>query len=467
MKITFYISAFLLLLGCTVLVREKAENAQPLSHTTLQLDEEFITQGGMIVAFDDGIVGVEESGSLLPFFFIGQDGVTCGHFGNRGQGPEDFIRPYPIQYIREGVLGVYDLMFKSFREIEVHKNDFNAQVLNTVTLSVPSLTVVKTFNNQFVGLAVDKRFLVLMDADGEEIGSFFEYPYQNENERKNDNQFRALAYQGMLVANPQKTKCVYASFDGEIIHFYDIKEDEIVLIDKIEKSYPQYKPVKTETYSAAQNDAHNITGYISLAATDTYVYALFNGDTYQKSKKENGTAFAAKLLRVFDWSGKLVKTYQLDVLCRFVCPNPDDSRVWAIALLPEATPVYFELNGKTASMLSKATGNEYVNPNVGSGIAQPTAAASANSSPVAHPINIGKIKVGETKKFTMGLNERIKGVSTSSRDIILKDSVTQSNTSALIVDLTKKNAGTFSDTVSITLNNSQIKQFIFTGEAEK
>ncbi|MDR3250972.1 MAG: hypothetical protein LBT42_04825 [Tannerella sp.] len=92
-----------------------------LKHSVVNLKEEYIGMGGPIIAYKDGITGYEGAESLSPFFITRGDSVT--HFGNRGQGPHDFIHPYVIQYLDGDVFGTYDMQTQTYKEVTVPGKD--------------------------------------------------------------------------------------------------------------------------------------------------------------------------------------------------------------------------------------------------------------------------------------------------------------------------------------------------------
>jgi hypothetical protein len=222
------------------------------------------------------MIGLEASNALPPLFSLStkEKTPTYTHFGNRGQGPEEFIWPHSIQYIDENTFGVYDGMLKVYREITVLRNGSLVRIVGQSTISSRLFSVIKTAYNQYVGLSEGENLMVLMDSTGREIASFFEYPFQNENEHAIKNHMRAMAYQGYIVANPQKTKFVYAASVGEIIHFYGIQKDKISLIDKIEEIYPSYKPIENELFRGSMRDWTNMVGSLSCGNRPVYIRAV-------------------------------------------------------------------------------------------------------------------------------------------------------------------------------------------------
>ena len=87
-------------------------------------------------------------------------------------------------------------------------------------------------------------------------------------------------------------------------------------------------------------DKNNKVGYIATYATDKLVYALYSGIKITELKNVN---FEGQTLRVFDWTGTLVKEYGLDVPCSYLCVSDDDRKIWAIASNPDITLVLFDL----------------------------------------------------------------------------------------------------------------------------
>jgi len=105
MKNLFYLLLVLSYFACNE-SKKSNQVIKSLTHSDWQLKDEYIGRCGSIIAYKDGIIGSEGAQSLSPFFIIRGDSAT--QFGNRGQGPGDFLRPNQIQYLNEDVFGEYD-----------------------------------------------------------------------------------------------------------------------------------------------------------------------------------------------------------------------------------------------------------------------------------------------------------------------------------------------------------------------
>jgi hypothetical protein len=316
------------------------ESISLLKHQTINLGENFIGYGGFLAFCQDHVIGLEMSSSMQPFFCIRLDSLsqTPFRFGNKGQGPNDFLRPLSIQYINNQTVGTFDIMSKIYSEFDIPNENEELKIDKKIRFQAQLTQIIKTAHNQYIGLSFDKGMFLLADSIGMPIDTYFEYPYQNDNERQLT--IRSNAYQGMLAANPSKNKFVYASFRGEIIHFYAIENTGIKTIAKIENAYPVYKK-RNDGEEGVMLGSKGKFGYIATYATEKFVYAIFSGRTVLEQSQI--TNFEGKRLRIFDWNGVPVKEYELDVPCSYLCVSDDDRKIWAVASNPDITLVSFDL----------------------------------------------------------------------------------------------------------------------------
>ena len=314
-----------------------------LKHSTIDIGENIIGRGGLLVICQDTVIGVDFNiSSMPPFYCLKPDSTSLSfyHFGNRGQGPNDFLQPYSLQRIDNNTLGSNDPSAKTFYEFTIPREKESVIIDKRVIFDVIPSRVIKTAFNQYIALvAGGEAMFLLADSTGKTVTTFFEYPYRNDNERQLfDNKVRFFAYQGSLAANPSKTKFAYSANNGDIIHFYYIENNNIQPIAKIENEYPLYNNRNIPNQIGAVLDSECLKGYTGLYATEQFVYALFSGKKHEDPKCEEAT-----ILRVFDWNGNFLKKYELDIPCRYLCVSDDDCKLWSIALEPEISLVYFDL----------------------------------------------------------------------------------------------------------------------------
>ena len=319
--------------GCS---NHKHAEISILNHQTIDIGENIIGYGGFLAISHNVMVGLEMASSMPPFFCLKFDELSNSfyYFGSKGRGPNEFLMPYSVQFVNNQTIGVFDVSLNTYFEFSIPNENEELNISKMLKFQTPVFRMIKTAYNQYVGLSLYDGMFLLTDSTGTTINTFFEYPYKDSNERAFVN--RSNAYQGVIAANPSKTKFVYSAFNGEIIHFYEIENNNIKVITKIENEFPLYRD-RNDQYAGVVYNPDGIVGYVSSYATEEYVYALFCG------KKVGGLDYEATRLRIFDWTGTLVEEYELDVAGSSICVSDDDSKLWAIASNPDNSLVFFDL----------------------------------------------------------------------------------------------------------------------------
>ncbi len=407
-----------------------------LKHKLINLKGQFIGYGGFLTINNDRVIGMDFSPSQPPFFCLKPNETPPAffHFGNKGQGPNDFLHPFSIQLINDSTIGSMDMSANTYMEFRIPQEGEEVEITKRMKFNFNArpLRMIKTAHNQYIGLSMQNSLFVMMDSTGNELNSFFEYPYRNKDELQLENRYRSYAYQGVLSANPTKTNYVYTPFNGEIIHFYTIENGNIKLINKIEKEYPLYKNNSDKTSTGVITSTECILGYISSYATEEFVYALFNGKKRIDQKRND---FEASILRVFDWNGTLKKEYELDIPCSHLCVSDDNSKLWAIATQPEMTLVSFNLKPQkeTSNNLPELK-NDYL-PN------NPQELVNTDTTMTTH-IFLNKVPT----TIEIPIESQIISSSTNSKNITIKDSILSPNKSILKIHVSET---TFKDTDTV------------------
>jgi hypothetical protein len=435
--------------------QEQGRHSKVLTHRTIDLKDEIIGKGGFLIACKEGIAGLEESPSFPAFYYVNMSGgeYFLSRFVNRGQSSGDVLYPFNMQYLSEDTLGVYDIMNMSYYHVPVTEDSDSVNIRKCVRFEARYYRVIRTVHNQYIGLSMDEGLLVLSDADGNPAGRFFEYPYRDGDEKRTGNSIRALAYQGSLMASPDATKCVYAPFNGDIIHFYDIGNDGIRLIDKSEKIFPGYDIEN----NSARTKINTVRGYVSVATTDSFVYALFCGLPIETLAKEGKDPMEGQILRVFDWNGKTVKETGLDIPCKHIGISHDDKTLWAIASTPEIELVRFDLNEDAV----QTPGNEVQITNRDSKDATPLPDSKPGDEdganrPHVTGINLKDIYLSKTDTVFSVLNDSltVKSIEKTSPDIAV-NVIHRNNHTVIYYLTTKETSGRFSDTVTVNFESGE------------
>ena len=409
LKITQFLFYVFFLCNCTHSIKEKSVWMGILKHNTIDLGDDFIGFGGPLTINQDRMIGLEVGSSLNPLFcYTPSHGTpTFYRFGSKGQGPDDFLYPFSIQHINHETIGVWDMSKRSYCELKIPNENESVEIDQSIRFEFQLSKIIKTAYDQYIALSMEDELFIISDSTGSNLHSFFEYPYQNNHERQLfENRYRSFAYQGTLAVNPSKTKFAFSTINGEIIHFYEIEKNNIKPVAIIEKKYPLYQKNPEQNQTGVIYSSKGINGYVSSYATEQFVYALYNGH------KAGDRIYDAKILRVFDWNGILVKEYELDVPSWFICVSDDDSKLWSISSNPDNELVYFDLEESPQNNSDKIK-NDIVNSVITSsndtvvnqtGINNRVIASSndtvviqtsTNNSIITFPVNLDKVQVNE------------------------------------------------------------------------
>jgi hypothetical protein len=137
--------------------RKQLEPLNRLYHQTIDIGEYFIGSGGFLAYYQNNIIGLDMSQSMQPFFCLKSNDAsqTFFYFGNRGQGPNDFLMPYSIQYINSQTIGVFDLMSNFYAEFNIPDENGAVIIHKKLRINTPRTRIIQPAWNQYIGLSMD------------------------------------------------------------------------------------------------------------------------------------------------------------------------------------------------------------------------------------------------------------------------------------------------------------------------
>lgn len=340
MKKELYFVFLLALTACGT--QSKQEPDAVLAHQTVEIKNGYLGRVGPLIATTDRLYGVDFMLDTC-LYCINPAENTLQRFGTKGQGANEFLYPGSLQYVDENTIGVFDVRLRQYSEINC-QSGFNLTMRSPKLGERLSFYAKKLPDGRYVGIGpYDDGMFTLFDTSGVAQKSFYEYPYRDEDEKAIKNVLRAMAYQGTFVSNPLKDKLAFSANHGEILHFYQWKEGDLEIIRKIENHYPDYLPDESGGGFSTAMKKENRFSYISLYATDQYLYALYSGETV-KDCLENHKECDGDQLVVFNWKGEKIKTLKLDIRCLTIAVTPDDKILYGIANNPDPELERFDLH---------------------------------------------------------------------------------------------------------------------------
>lgn len=262
-------------------------------------------------------------------------------FGGTGDGPGEFRSPISLNSVigKNGVFSISDLHLLRFNTFTVG-NDNKVKITKTVLLkgSLPYEIVMVNENNLFsLGLTIstDKRMAVF-----DTTGSVIKYagellPGKGKNTPP---AIHNQACKGVLKVTPDGKHIVVSAQHSDYLDVYN-KEGRLLHRFSGPKNFlPVYEVAGvSETPVMAIDDKKAMYGYIGIACSNEYIYALYSGNPFKGNYEGN-------LIHVYDMKGKFIKTYALDQKISFFTFDNDNNRFYGIQLYPRPVILEYSVN---------------------------------------------------------------------------------------------------------------------------
>lgn len=268
------------------------------------------------------------------------DGAYAKTLGRFGKGPGEIIMPSCLNPSTEqpGIIWVFDLQVMRLTEFDVDKEKH----LRTI-----DLTSGLPYNPVLMGdslilscglLYVGGRFGIY-DSTGKFIrnvgiipeGSAANVPVQ----------LHLQAYQSTLRVNPRKSLLVVGTRYGDRLDILKADGEILRTVHGPVSANPFYTVVSAGgTPVMATDEKKTLYGYIDIAVTEKYIFALFSGRTRNDFP---GRANFGNHVHVFDWDGKIIRAYNLDSDVLSIAVDGDGRYLYGIQHEPRIAVIRFEL----------------------------------------------------------------------------------------------------------------------------
>lgn len=338
--LSFILFISLLTAGCTS--QKVEEDAELLHHTKIDIPEMLIGRPVNIQSCGSNLLIIDYGADSLFHWVDTKSHTYKGSFGIKGQGPGEWIHPEKIHFHGMNNVYCYDVGTSGLKTFNL--NNACNQILSSTILKGSFLTydIMPISDSLFaINGYYENSMFRTVNNKGRIIDRSEAYPYKDEEEKSIPDDFRSLAYQGTMRANGRQ-QFVFVTSQARQIYLYRVTSDgKLIKTGEIIDSYAQYKPdYSTKGSYSVAFDSKVPESYKDLIASDKYIYALYSGRTFNDYKL---SCNECKLLYVYDWTGKFVRLYKLDVPVTYICLNEQQNKLYAIANIPDPALVSFDL----------------------------------------------------------------------------------------------------------------------------
>lgn len=271
-----------------------------------------------------------------------ETGELTRSFGRRGEGPGEFKEPWSLDPVAgsSSELWVYDYRLRRLSYVDLRDEFFAQERLGERSVrlqSSASLTgVMRTNDNGFVGPGFfQEGRLGVFEEHGKLIGKRGRIP---EVDREVPPLLRQYMYQSTTAAHPDHDRLAVASRYASALEIYRPDGSLIAMADAPFPIAPDAKLVSFQHGFVQEDDTP--LGYVEVAASGDYVFALFSGRTFAEYK---GREMFARDVHVFDWEGALRGVVRLEVDVVSLAVDRDSQSLYVVEHDPVPTVAEYDL----------------------------------------------------------------------------------------------------------------------------
>lgn len=252
------------------------------------------------------------------------------NFGVRGEAPNELTNPGPI-LLHPHSIDVFDGSKMSLLRYDVDSIMGRDSLATKILFQTDLQGIISMVNlpnsNHYVASGVFlKGRLCLLDPKGAECAYFGRYP---SDEDLTDIPFHVLgiAYQSLMCTQPTGNRTALVTRYGGILQIYewDLSKETAKEICCINKFSPQLTVKDINGTPNFRPNEETQWGYLSVAATDKYIFALYSG----RFQKERNAFYLGNEVHVFDWNGN--PHYLLHLDCEGSSLAVNENRLYILA----------------------------------------------------------------------------------------------------------------------------------------
>ena len=195
----------------------------------------------------------------------------------------------------------------------------------TVRIKSSAFNVVD-LGERLVSYGSDSSMYRLWDRTGNLLADFGTYP----DEKPCEGQYKKMAYQGKLLANPERNRFAFLCSSANVFEIYEIGRDDTPRpIFSIRESLPEYR-LQKQVIGVTYTDC--TAGYTDAYATARSIYALYSGKDMDhiRTDEDMRRAIENDRIEVYDWDGAHRCDLLLDRPILDFCVGSDDGFLIAL-----------------------------------------------------------------------------------------------------------------------------------------
>lgn len=350
-QINLIILSFLLIniTSCTAKEINKIEDMfrtpKVLTHEVMEnYEDEYYSKVSKLLNDENYLIAYDFNGNTFFSKTDLDDNNKMHHFGTMGQGPNEvMMMPQNLSLIGNKEVSFYSINKSLLYAINYAEgSDYNPMKIIDFDRKKNILGVLPVAYNQYIAMGAfdDGRYLML-DNNGDEISYSFDYPsFDGADQLTGLHKF--LAFQGHMMRKPDGTSFCFAGHHSELLDIIKINKNG--KLDKVFSFQGELAKFSTEgdgiNGGSVPISKESKMFFIDTNCTDKYIYLLFSNKRVKDGIYE---AYQSKQVLVFDWKGKPITSYELDIPVNCIAVDRKDKILYGYNQEDEKM-VKFDLN---------------------------------------------------------------------------------------------------------------------------
>ncbi|NOU62025.1 BF3164 family lipoprotein [Marinifilum caeruleilacunae] len=321
---------------------ELFHKADIINGNILPIEGKVIGNPISIQIIDSLILIMNKNSEYYLDVFSKKNGNYLGASIKKGRGPKELSRAISIDRSEHNKsIDIFTRVPKKVNTITV-KNLF--QDTSFVPVKTREFKIddgscyhVKRTKNYFIGTgSFSHGMYAIFNSEGVLIGNHGAFPSLQKGQNLESRQ-KGRLFQGFLKVKEGSNRFVFATNCSEILEINEILHDSIQEIKKYHYRLPDFLMSKNRVVKRKES----IMGYCCLEASDEYIFALYTEKTL---KEYMSNPFVADNILVFDWNGKPIKRFKLDIGLNSIAYDKDSKSIIGIGLSDELFLIKYELD---------------------------------------------------------------------------------------------------------------------------
>lgn len=260
-------------------------------------------------------------------------GLITERFGRHGRGPGEFLRPYWISPDTDRGAWIFDVQLARLTRVDLRARPARITRETNFMTGVMISSPIVLDSSIIAGAFLADEALVRFGLDGGAPQPIaVDQPFDAESIPQYNP--RRILNRSHLAVNPSRTHLALAYQSASRIDFYTLSGQRYGTVSGPRPSRPSYRIVRNgETIST---DATHVQAYVAVDATDSFVFALFQG-------RPKGDSLRPDRIHVFGWNGQFMSELALDQHVYRIAVSPDGAILYGMVGEPYPSVVEWPL----------------------------------------------------------------------------------------------------------------------------